>query len=778
MPEVQRIWTINGVRPLNPQILAIDAQENGWPTDWYGLANGITVPRGWEAGVGHFLLKARDADSLANAGQFEIVCNHEGGTTRFPKWYFESRVAITKQANPAYWVKVRDLRWHLSDVSTQGLRFNLLKAESEYVEDSTNSGTPWTWAQVISSLWSLLPSEAGSVPSLTYSPATTPENLAFDGIPALRAIQQVLTAVGCCLVFDPLLGTFRIANLRHNPTLPLSAMRSRLLWHDRRVGAGDIPANAAIRFPILPADNEYKPFLEPPHIETKSIGGSGSGQWDVADTMFYDPSRSTAITARANEIATSLTGLLHPIDNPFGATYAGIFPYVIYERLTSVEWVSDGYEGMVTRFSYKPQEIDWPVLPIAVFTSEPEENATTVVAFTLSSSLAVGLNNTATATVIASNSIYITVGTTITVRSPGGFRGASGALGVAVLSGGVWAIVQLDQAPLTAKFQFTADTHAAPVDDDFGSVATQNAISHTAFSVLTPFPFGHLSGTAVVDNPYNLIGLENDDGVCIYNQINQHWILTGVHPAKARRFYFKLTADWPLGLRQESDYCQAIYADPINQGGDLNYGAREITLYDRWDVAHNAKGEDVGLCQYNYVSGQFDIIQVEHEMTRGRGVIDESFTGTPDEFELIEVESFDGQLRTDPLDPFIVQNEMQIQSGKEGTVVDIRYNPVSGNYYAMPFAGLRVFVVLLEEDGGDQGTAEDPPSWLYTVTDGETGVVLATNVDPSSSPHHHKRPSVGQMAKATFGYAHYNSEGTLILGWINEVPEQEACEEA
>ena len=55
-------------------------------------------------------------------------------------------------------------------------------------------------------------------------------------------------------------------------------------------------------------------------------------------------------------------------------------------------------------------------------------------------------------------------------------------------------------------------------------------------------------------------------------------------------------------------------------------------------------------------------------------------------------------------------------------------------------------------------------------------------VDPVAAPHKWQRPSIGQMIAATFGYAHYvpnDSYGyDLVLGWINEMVDQEACETA
>ena len=90
-----------------------------------------------------------------------------------------------------------------------------------------------------------------------------------------------------------------------------------------------------------------------------------------------------------------------------------------------------------------------------------------------------------------------------------------------------------------------------------------------------------------------------------------------------------------------------------------------------------------------------------------------------------------------------------------------------------------MFPVNLTKTGGTQGTESAPASWTYDVKDVETGETLASGVNPVSSPHKWRRPSVGQMIAATFGYAHYGPDGSggeqLVLGWINEMVEQEAC---
>jgi len=86
-----------------------------------------------------------------------------------------------------------------------------------------------------------------------------------------------------------------------------------------------------------------------------------------------------------------------------------------------------------------------------------------------------------------------------------------------------------------------------------------------------------------------------------------------------------------------------------------------------------------------------------------------------------------------------------------------------------------VFPVNLTQTGGSQGTSTTAASWTYSVVDPVTNQTLATGVNPTASPHKWKRPSAGWMIAATFGYAHYNAQGQLVLGWINEMVEQEAC---
>jgi len=86
-----------------------------------------------------------------------------------------------------------------------------------------------------------------------------------------------------------------------------------------------------------------------------------------------------------------------------------------------------------------------------------------------------------------------------------------------------------------------------------------------------------------------------------------------------------------------------------------------------------------------------------------------------------------------------------------------------------------IFPVALEQVGGIQGTASAQATWTYDVKDPATGALWAANVNPIAPPHGFKRPPAGQMIPATYGHAYLGEDGLPVLGWINEVADQEAC---
>jgi len=86
-----------------------------------------------------------------------------------------------------------------------------------------------------------------------------------------------------------------------------------------------------------------------------------------------------------------------------------------------------------------------------------------------------------------------------------------------------------------------------------------------------------------------------------------------------------------------------------------------------------------------------------------------------------------------------------------------------------------VFPVALTQTGGAQGDESTAATWTYDVADALTGEALAAAVDPTAAPHNWQRPGAGQMIAATKGTAHWNKDDELVLDWLNEQVDQEAC---
>jgi hypothetical protein len=84
-------------------------------------------------------------------------------------------------------------------------------------------------------------------------------------------------------------------------------------------------------------------------------------------------------------------------------------------------------------------------------------------------------------------------------------------------------------------------------------------------------------------------------------------------------------------------------------------------------------------------------------------------------------------------------------------------------------------VIMVSDGGGTQGSDEETATWTYTVIDATTNETLAEELNPAASPNLWKRPSLGMLTPATAGFAFYNTENQLVIGWTNEVQVTDTC---
>jgi hypothetical protein len=222
MAEVSRYWLLDGQQTLDP--LELDqSQRDGSPDDFIGRATSVRCPIGREAGTATLCLSRTAGDALGRNDAHTITCYDNGTPTIFKGYYIDRmyQANVDGDQNGAWVVELVDKRQILR-MSAINSRYNCLKPlpytpatqiKSKYFTDSLSGGTAlYTWAQVWTDLWGKLPSIAGAAPSLPYTPAGNPKNLAYNGS-AWECACDFLALLTCAITYNPIAETFGIARL-------------------------------------------------------------------------------------------------------------------------------------------------------------------------------------------------------------------------------------------------------------------------------------------------------------------------------------------------------------------------------------------------------------------------------------------------------------------------------------------------------------------------------------------------------------------------------------
>ncbi len=676
MPEVNRTWRIGSTQVLNPAI----AEDGAAIDDWVSKCNGIRLSRGCHWGEAHFLIAEKDVAGLKGKAN-SIQCYTDDGVTTFLGWWLVSAEAITQAGSPAYVVRLADPRWLFRRSSAEGKRYNLRISETEYVIDTLRDGyNPWTWQELIADLWSKLPG-AGTCPTIPNPPASLPENLSFDGLGAWKAICQCLTAIGHSVVYDTFAGTWQFVDLAADQSITYP---DDLLYDHHATGSNHaIPANAKVLFKQAPSEpNSYEPFEMPPEVETASIGGA-QGAYEVLDTLFNFEGRD--LSGRAQEVARSIRWHLDPLANPMGKVYAGVWKQLPGSRISTVEWVSDGYHGFETRVSYQFAEIDWPKLP-----DVGELDNTIMAIFELDDFLLPGIGQTAGATVVWHNDPVLeeSGATAITVTNTGkatGYAAYPGARGIALkvrtLDGRTeWRVIEVDQFCLLYTAELTDKTHNFNASNSpiAGSYADQKpiAINQASVQKLTPYPFGYYTDDdQVIRNPFNKHGIAGDTVLIAHVEdgytyvigegepIEAKDIIVDVLPAVARVHFVKYTENAGTGYDPE---IQANGYGPFgNNSGEI---PATLTTHDLFHKAWNAKANHQAIVARHFVTEKQVIVTSQHTATRVYGTVKTSVCN-PTTFQVEPTNGLNGLLPVGDQEVMNLFNRRQVQQNEPVIIV-------------------------------------------------------------------------------------------------------------
>jgi hypothetical protein len=226
---------------LNPQPLIEYLKSRGRPYEHVLKCNRMILTAGREYGRGWLLMRGVDARELYNAQlsdgaqtgtlnafshkiKFHPLRNdsEEGveikklGITRIYSVLGYSQDMLNSMEDADHYVIVEfvDARF-VARMSTVYKGYNVRSyiimsvatdSDPDYWGDTLNSGTPWTWEEVLEDLFAMLPSaEFGSGNrdlTLGIYPSFAPQDLKFAGICALDAIMEILRNTGNTLVRD------------------------------------------------------------------------------------------------------------------------------------------------------------------------------------------------------------------------------------------------------------------------------------------------------------------------------------------------------------------------------------------------------------------------------------------------------------------------------------------------------------------------------------------------------------------------------------------------
>ncbi|VTT96578.1 unnamed protein product [Gemmataceae bacterium] len=227
--------TIGGVACEDPEALYTECRSEDPPlpvAPWWGRANGFDLaPVGRDWGRGLILLKKSALSQLGSTADFDLTFS---GTDAAHTFALKKITVLSARCaspgydgdpNATYYCEVADRRYHLARVPIDRAYNVRAAGGTDYLTATKNSGTPWTWAQVVSDLAAELSITPGSLP---FTPDGTPENLAYWGGSAWDALNDVLDRVACGLRYDPEEDTFSIVRLGASDPAATSAQAAAL----------------------------------------------------------------------------------------------------------------------------------------------------------------------------------------------------------------------------------------------------------------------------------------------------------------------------------------------------------------------------------------------------------------------------------------------------------------------------------------------------------------------------------------------------------------------
>lgn len=369
--------TYGGLPCLDPAQELRNCQRLGFPTPWYGLANGFVCPQGPGPGRGFVLMLRGDLLSL-NLNAFYPLVFHDGSrVVTLKNILFMRAYCATPGARggstQAYWCELADRRELVRRVPIDRAYNVRSSPGGAFLSATMNGASPWAWAEMVQHIWVTI-GKMGTWPGLPFTPDGTPEGWLFYASYGLDALSQVLDRLGCALDYDPVRDVFSIVRIGitdGNAAGAITAVDPVCVWDSNPIEStkGRVPSVVRVVFAkqlTRPDTTGASPYLTQ-DVADPTPGGPLPGTEPgtaimVSDDLpaLYDGSgtltNSAALTSRAQERAADYFRRIR--QTRFYRSYSGGFaaPGLLPgSQLTATIWRDAGH-GLFTEVVRLPTD--------------------------------------------------------------------------------------------------------------------------------------------------------------------------------------------------------------------------------------------------------------------------------------------------------------------------------------------------------------------------------------------------------------------------------------
>lgn len=342
---------------------------------FWGVTNRFEVPLGEKPGTGKILLAQDDLSAIDLTTWHDLRWWDQYGNE-----HTLQKITLVKAecvspgleggALNVFVCDLADRRFHLARGAVINKGYNVSTPDGTgYLAETLNSGSAWTWQEIVQDLFTIL--ALGTAPTLSPTPDGTPENLTYFGEFAWRALNNLMTRLARAIKYDPIEDTFTIVRLGDAGNATAASAVIDTYYPDRVWDAYAVdpafawmPETIRVLFPRRPLpENGCSPWY-PVDVSTGNSTALANTTIQLNDDLTAvfsaanetTPTNSANLTARASERAADWQRKRAGFDSYFLQVYVGHKDdanEALSGVLSHVEWQDRGL-GAVTMGRRQP----------------------------------------------------------------------------------------------------------------------------------------------------------------------------------------------------------------------------------------------------------------------------------------------------------------------------------------------------------------------------------------------------------------------------------------